>query len=182
MVGDDAAVRATCRTSALSRSPRTRTPSCATFAALLSRTVITTVLFAPCRELEKEVKANRLEAAARVQDLDARLSAAEISAAAAQLSIRGSNGGGSVAKKMVESVQGAGAMPEQPLPYTEAATGELHKADMQIHGVKITFAVRSWQHLGLLKEHVSREVNGYAIVKDAIESAQKKDPSKVRSQ
>ena len=81
-----------------------------------------------------------------------------------------------------EGIIPAGAMPEQPLPYTEAATGELHKADMQIHGVKITFAVRSWQHLGLLKEHVSREVNGYAIVKDAIESAQKKDPSKVRSQ
>ena len=37
--------------------------------------------------------------------------------------------------------------------------------------------VRNPGHLGLIQDHVSREVNGYALLKDAIEQAKARDPT-----
>jgi hypothetical protein len=58
-----------------------------------------------------------------------------------------------------------------PAPYTQSATTRLTKAEVWIHGVRIKYATRSPQHISLLQAHIEREINGYALVKDAILNA-----------
>ena len=64
-----------------------------------------------------------------------------------------------------------------PVPYTKSMSTDGHQDTMVIHGVRITYVVRNPGHLGLIQDHVSRETNGYALVKDAIEQAKARDPT-----
>jgi hypothetical protein len=61
-------------------------------------------------------------------------------------------------------------------PRQKVGTAELIAETIVIHGVRLRFAVRQRGHLGLIREHVSRETNGYAILKDAIAHAKVRTP------
>ena len=71
----------------------------------------------------------------------------------------------------------AGLAERSPVPYTGFSQAELHQNTIVIHGVRIQYAVRDPGHLRLIEDHVSREVNGYALLKDAIAQAQGRDPT-----
>ena len=64
-----------------------------------------------------------------------------------------------------------------PQPYAHIATAKLHEESVGIHGVNITFAVRSIDHVKLIHEHVAREIAHYALMKDAIEHSHATLPS-----
>jgi hypothetical protein len=65
----------------------------------------------------------------------------------------------------------------KPQPYIKAATSRLAVRTIMIHGVSLVVAARHQGHTRLIREHVSREINGYALLKDAIAHARKHRPS-----
>ena len=61
---------------------------------------------------------------------------------------------------------------DPPTPFTAAAPpGSLRNDTVLIHGVPITYAYRAADHKGLVRSHIRRELNGYALLKDAIASS-----------
>jgi FkbM family methyltransferase len=66
-----------------------------------------------------------------------------------------------------------------PKPYKQRFdndAGALITQTIIIHGVSITVGVRESQHMGNIKDHVSREINGYALMKDAVLAAARANP------
>ena len=64
----------------------------------------------------------------------------------------------------------------QPFAIHEETPLDLVYNVVEIHGVKFEFAVRKQEHLVDLHSHIKREINGYAILKDAIEQSTQQPP------
>jgi FkbM family methyltransferase len=66
-----------------------------------------------------------------------------------------------------------------PTPYTQrfdSDAGTLITQTIIIHGVSITVGVRKSQDMANIKDHVSGEINGYALMKDAVLAAASANP------
>ena len=133
-----------------------------------------TKLDASVKSLTQQLEGVRYNAQQSQKSLHARISSSEtvfagqLSTVAHQL--------GEAATLLSVTASAKGQIGPKPQPYTDASASKLHESAITIHGVELKFAVRDRSHLGLLREHVSREINGYALVKDAIANALAKDP------
>jgi FkbM family methyltransferase len=69
----------------------------------------------------------------------------------------------------------AAASGPRPIPLTEhggdAFVEPLFKSEVVVHGVRVKFLVRELEHVAMIGGHVSRELNGYALLKDAVAAA-----------
>jgi hypothetical protein len=75
------------------------------------------------------------------------------------------------AKKTALPAAGGGPL----VPFSKVSPSTM-KSTITIHGVRIVFVVGNLQHAFLIIEHIRREINGYAIVKDAILQAKQANP------
>lgn len=63
---------------------------------------------------------------------------------------------------------------KHPQPFTNSGSPSDYVWDaLEIHGVTFEYAARHESHKEIVRNHVRREINGYAILKDAIQNAGK---------
>ena len=74
-----------------------------------------------------------------------------------------------------QSSSSVGADP--PQQYSLQSKNDYHELSIYMFGQRLNFVLRDPSHAGLIRGHVFRETNGYALIKDAIEQAKKRHPS-----
>mmetsp|Transcript_146 Transcript_146/g.302 ORF Transcript_146/g.302 Transcript_146/m.302 type:complete len:451 (-) Transcript_146:258-1610(-) len=86
---------------------------------------------------------------------------------------------------IVSAVNATAILDGPPKPFDSSSTSRLwlrqyaRPYDIDIWGVKIKYVVRKAHHMQLIRDHVHREMDGYAILKGAIARAKERNPGEV---
>lgn len=70
------------------------------------------------------------------------------------------------------------ALVDPPQQYSlNQSHDDYHEQSLYMFGMRLNFVLRNPSHAGLIRAHVFRETNGYALMKDAVDQAKKRRPS-----
>ena len=69
--------------------------------------------------------------------------------------------------------------PDPPQQYSlnQSQDYRYHEQSMYMFGMRLNFVLRNPSHAGLIRAHVFRETNAYALMKDAVDQAKRRRPS-----